>query len=181
MSSLDEILKKIINERKNANVIKRWMYRHSLFGYNLTKYWPNVFLLFVEGYRSARMNTKRFWQRGRRGWADSDTWSFDHYLLTVIPDAIALIRETKHGYPTSMVENEIHPEATLDELDAFMDQHQDMLIEKWDNILSEIENGLRDYARLMNYKIPDDQEDAVTQRYENAMILLTKYMGSLWT
>lgn len=181
MSSLDKLFEKMKNDRKNSNMIKRWMCRHSLFGYNLPKYWPNVFLLFVEGYRSAKMNSKRFWQRGRRGWADSDTWGFDNYLLTIIPDGIAVIRKTKHGYPTCMIENEIHPNATMDEIDAFMNDHENMLIEKWDNILAEIENGLRDYARLMNYEIPRDQEDAVTQRYENAMILLTKYMGCLWT
>src|SRR6266852_1897293 len=26
---------------------------------------------------------KWFWQRGRRGWADCDTWSFDNYLAGV--------------------------------------------------------------------------------------------------
>ncbi len=40
-----------------------------------------------------------FWQRGRRGWADRDTWSFDTYLSGVLADGLLYLADTKHGHP----------------------------------------------------------------------------------
>ncbi len=45
---------------------------------------------------------KYFIQRGRRGWADCDTWSLDDYLDGFMPDALRYLKEHKHGVPMSM-------------------------------------------------------------------------------
>lgn len=38
-------------------------------------------------------------QRGRRGWASHDTWSFDTYLSEVIAGGLRELAEYGHGYP----------------------------------------------------------------------------------
>src|ERR1700677_1618409 len=43
-------------------------------------------------------------QRANRGWADCDVWSLDYYLSQWLPDALKLLRNTKHGTPLSMFE-----------------------------------------------------------------------------
>lgn len=62
---------------------------------------------------------KYFIQRGRRGWADQDTWGLDNYLDSWLPDAIDHLNEHTHGYP---------PELTP---------------EKWSEILKTIAEGFR--------------------------------------
>jgi hypothetical protein len=49
---------------------------------------------------------KWFIQRGRRGWADRDTWSLDWYLSGWMPDALRHLKNTKHGVPSAMFEGE---------------------------------------------------------------------------
>jgi len=40
-----------------------------------------------------------FFQRGRRGWADHDTWSFDHYLAGVLAGGLRHLADHHHGVP----------------------------------------------------------------------------------
>jgi hypothetical protein len=52
--------------------------------------------------RRAYFRVKHFIQRGRRGWADCDTWSLDDYLSGIMPDALRYLRYHKHGLPSDM-------------------------------------------------------------------------------
>lgn len=45
---------------------------------------------------------RRFWQRGVRGWANSDCWSLDYSLAKVITDTVKYLRDNSHGYPTGL-------------------------------------------------------------------------------
>jgi hypothetical protein len=45
------------------------------------------------------MKVKWFIQRGRRGWADRDTWSLDVYIATMLRDTLPYLAEHGHGYP----------------------------------------------------------------------------------
>lgn len=47
-----------------------------------------------------------FFQRGARGWADCDTWSFDLYLSKVIPNALKFILKWKHGIGCNFLSDE---------------------------------------------------------------------------
>src|SRR5438552_287637 len=40
-----------------------------------------------------------FWQRGRRGWADCDTWNMDYHLAEIIGPMLRHLAETSHGFP----------------------------------------------------------------------------------
>lgn len=40
-----------------------------------------------------------FIQRGRRGWADSDTWNLDSYLFGILAEALPHLAQNGHGHP----------------------------------------------------------------------------------
>lgn len=42
---------------------------------------------------------KWFFQRGKRGWADCDTWGLDHYLARIMPEMLRYLQENLHSYP----------------------------------------------------------------------------------
>ena len=42
---------------------------------------------------------REFIQRGRRGWADSDTWGLDSYINRVTGEALVYMVETNFGWP----------------------------------------------------------------------------------
>jgi len=42
---------------------------------------------------------KWFFQRGKRGWADCDTWGIDYYLARIIPEMLRHMQENAHSYP----------------------------------------------------------------------------------
>ena len=44
---------------------------------------------------------KWFYQRGTRGWADKDTWGFDHYLSKVISGGLNHLANKSIGHPSS--------------------------------------------------------------------------------
>ena len=42
---------------------------------------------------------KWFFQRGKRGWADCDTWGVDYHLAKIVPEMLRHLQENAHGYP----------------------------------------------------------------------------------
>jgi len=49
-------------------------------------------------FTNAKAAIKTFIQRGRKGWAVSDTWDMDNYLLTILPEMIdRLIKDNMRG------------------------------------------------------------------------------------
>ena len=43
---------------------------------------------------------KRFYQRGKRGWADSDVWNFDYYLSKIISEGLGHLQKNQYILPT---------------------------------------------------------------------------------
>lgn len=52
------------------------------------------------------LDVKTFIQRGKRGWADSDTWGFCHYLPKVISEGVCHLKENIHGMPPDLTEGQ---------------------------------------------------------------------------
>lgn len=52
--------------------------------------------------REIKYYVKRSWQRAKRGWADSDTWNMDMYLLEILPQMLHHLAEHAHGHPCDM-------------------------------------------------------------------------------
>jgi len=56
---------------------------------------------------------KGFYQRGKRGYADSDIWDFDMYLCRIIPPALRILIDKSTGCPPDLYDegaegNECH-------------------------------------------------------------------------
>jgi len=76
------------------------------------------------------LDTKRWfkekYQRGKRGWADSDTWGFDYYLTDVIYNGLKYFKANLHSFPPTMT------------------------FEEWEKILDEIIEGFGLINQILN-------------------------------
>lgn len=71
-----------------------------------SKWWYPTYWQFRYGIPGLIRNIRRFphevrwfFQRARRGWANVDTWSFDHYVARVIHDGLVYLKSHQHIYP----------------------------------------------------------------------------------
>lgn len=100
-----------------------------------------------------------FWQRGKRGWSDRDTWGFDTYLAGVIRDGVQSLNDNKHGWPGDP-----------------------MTYEEWGQILTEISVGMQahlDVMDLLTGRTPEETQQAAAKR-DLALDHLKAYWGHLW-
>lgn len=104
-----------------------------------------------------RRNLVEFWQRGKRGWSDRDTWGFDHYLATVIRDGVQHLNDIKHGWPG-----------------------EPMTFEEWGQILTEISEGMQAHIDIMDVFTDADDLTVLTAKRDLAFTHLSKYFGHLW-
>jgi len=91
-----------------------------------------------------------FWQRGRRGWSDRDTWSFDCYLASILAGGLTHLRDTGHGYPP------------------------DLSPERWRAILTEMADGFAAYESEM------ENCQGMPPRLVRSLDLLREWFGALW-
>jgi len=95
LETWEEIEKKEIQWEKDHPIlyaIKRkmaWFLSH--FWYRIPDYPRDIKLWIKEKY-----------QRATRGWADSDTWGFDYYLIDVMYNGLKHFKVNLHGYPAYM-------------------------------------------------------------------------------
>ncbi|KKK59041.1 hypothetical protein LCGC14_3038370 [marine sediment metagenome] len=71
---------------------------------------------------------KWFIQRGKRGYADSDCWGIDFYLVDIIPKMIKQLKGNRGGVPSCMFED----------ADDDSDKSWEKARKKWYKILDEI-------------------------------------------
>lgn len=96
---------------------------------------------------TAYAETKWFIQRGRRGWADCDTWSLDDYLDGWMPAALRYLRDHKHGVPMSAFPND----AQYIKADGnHTDEAFAVAEARWDAILNEIIAGFEASRRAQD-------------------------------
>ena len=81
-----------------------------------------------------------FFQRGKRGWADCDTWDLYSYLARVIKGSVKHLKDSKMGTPTIMFDS---PKC---------DDPQDTrrAIQKWQDILENIIWSFDMYEKVAN-------------------------------
>lgn len=128
-------------------------------------------------FRRARL----FWQRGTRGFADEDVWSFDSYLTDIIVQGVAKLRENNIGYPASIIED--------DALGVVIDDDRENM-DKWKAILSKIIRGFvaRKMIADLDYYGGEMVENKVTRQLlarleaerDEGMALFAKWFDALW-
>lgn len=58
------------------------------------------------GSRGIRFKIRQFYERGRYGFAEEDTWSFDSYLAKVISGGVDEIKHRNFGQPDELTPGE---------------------------------------------------------------------------
>jgi len=83
---------------------------------------------------------KWFYQRGKRGWSDCDSWNIHAHLAEIIPPMLKQMKKNLHGHPVAMYEDTSKYEYTEEE--------EKVAGERWNAVLDtiikafEIENGI---------------------------------------
>ena len=140
-------------------------------------------LLYYWEYRPRPLRRlTAFIQRGRRGWAVEDTWSFSQYLAKVIAGGVEYLRDHNHGYQT----REDH--FCLQEAGRDKEYHQIVLPfthdpcnckEWWDEQLTLIANGFKEWAED---ELGDTLEDELArqERLKETLKLFSEHFMGLW-
>jgi hypothetical protein len=95
-----------------------------------------------------------FWQRGKKGYSDRDTWSFDHYLIKVMEGGLRQLAENKHGCPSEFFHCPHEKVECETKCDTCMADNKGECIacEDWKTTLIAMADGFKDY----NDKVMED-------------------------
>jgi len=136
LKSWDEVKAEL--EKRDRWPINLYYFLRYRIWFSLSEYWRRF---------------KGFFQRGRRGYARYDLWSFDVYLAEVIGNGVHDLCKFSHGYP---------PEITWEE---------------WERILTKISDGFLYYSK----KFDEDEEfEEREKRLDESLELFKKYFRNLW-
>jgi hypothetical protein len=101
---------------------------------NITEKIKDIYYWFYRTWKYKVSNIHReiywFFQRGKRGYADCDIWSFDHYLARVISGGLRKLAKNNHGCPQEFFdENKREDECVkwrifLEEVASGFDQYE---------------------------------------------------------
>jgi len=113
-----------------------WLFRHGIW--NWVEERPRAIRTFI--------------QRGKRGWAVSDTWGFDYYLTDVILGGLKHLRKNKCGYPVTVYKEGQDPNDIDDKANS----------EAWDKILDSMIYSFEVADKILNgdpdwYYIPSSE------------------------
>lgn len=120
-----------------------------------------------------------FWQRGRRGWADCDIWSFSHYLSRVVAEGVDSLREQVHGHPNDACTTCPSGWEHRPNCDG---------MERWEAVLAEISAGFRaaqDPLDTHDFTTPyveetTEERAARLKTRDRGFFLFTEKFDSLW-
>lgn len=122
---------------------------------------------------------KYFWQRGRRGWADKDCWSFDSYIAGMISGGIRTLKKSHHGCPSEI----------------FDESRKNNECWRWEEILEEIAQGFDACQKILDmdyffteenedgmyeHKIDKERMEQLTKKYNRGMELFSEHFMNLW-
>lgn len=103
-------------------------------------------------------NLRYMYQRVRYGYCDRDIWMMDDWFLSVIPNMLDELKQTRHGFPSAL----------LDEQDMNPDKEANERCDKeWGRILSEMAHCFREAnERTCTRKNPyEDEWDKVSWEF----------------
>ena len=118
---------------------------------------------------------KYAFQRVFRGWDDCAWWSLDDYLAKIISELLYELRDRNHGFPVSVYDDDI----VLGEETS--EQTKDAK-QKWQDILTTLADGFKEYYDLENCEIKTYEEElAALKKFQNEIMpLFAKWFPDLW-
>lgn len=135
-------------------LVHRWQYY-------ITR--PHKFI--YDCYRELRA----FYQRGMRGWADCDTWSFDDYLSRVIPGGLKRLKDYIHGCPCEFTDDQ--------EGKPIRDVEEGC--KEWAKVLQKMIDSFELNTKEQDewpYQLTEEERKTRDEGYQ----LFIKYFGNLW-
>lgn len=127
------------------------------------------------------------WQRMTRGWANSDTWSFDSYISKVIADALTYFADNLHSAPPEMFDETAY---TTDGNHRIANRElHNQGFENWKICVGKMVAGFRAVEEIDNLDMKDfdnDYEaftkkgDEVEAKRIEGMNLFVKHFHALW-
>lgn len=152
-NSVDDMLKKD----------KQWKKDHPYL-YQLREIYYEIFYRFPNKISRIPKEIKWFFQRGKRGWADCDTWNFFAYHSKVCKEALVHLKIYKMGYPAQFQESGIE--------DKDAEKHWNNILEKMICAFEEAEaisnmdtymwypnmRDMTDFSKKHNVKIQTEEE-----------------------
>lgn len=167
VNNIDNIFKKLEEKKK----------KHPVYYFFHDIYWRVYH--FIDDI-PLRIGT--FVQRGKRGWAMSDTWEFSYYLSKVISEGIYHLKENSYGCPVGLTEGkwidilnsikytfDLAKRITDGDLHLIKDKKQR---KKWQKNLNELNKKYKCYDRCMTEEEIKD--------YEKGWKLFKAHFFSLW-
>lgn len=161
--------------REEKKRMKSFCYRNYMKLYRL--FWRIIRLP-----REIKLEIKSFYQRGKRGWSDRDTWGLCYHLADVIHETIYHLKEIHHGHPGYLTEGKwidilneiidtfyIAQQIANDRLFLIEDREKR---EKWQKTLNEINKEHKTNDRCMT--------DEEIIKYKKGWKLFQKYFYHLW-
>lgn len=130
----------------------------------INPYW--AFRRFLSIIIDIPYNIRMFYQRGRRGWSDSDAWNADYHLAEVISGICLELKRIAHGHPSDLTQ------------------------ESWNKILLEIADGFTaieemdeldnpDWDNPVSRKAWDEEIACLEAKQANGLKLFAKYFNNL--
>ena len=167
---------------------------------DITKYFPHHMWVrrSFKGIKDEWYNIKSFFQRGRLGWANCDTWNIDNYLGRILPAMLRHLADNHCGMPMEYMDKYSDEDKASEAWAADLNHIADMI--EYANSESDDHNKYaEDYwaialHRKLNELMPEGKEwlrDAYYNEsktiYENqqaaikeAMTWLGEHWFSLW-
>lgn len=117
------------------------------------------------------LQTKWAWQRVFRGWDDRVIWSIDFYLSDKIPQWMERLKKTKNGIPMMMFKRE--DDWTNDETSEKREKEYDLILDK-------IIFGFREYHRMHEDILSEEEETKAKKEFNEAFDLFREYFETFW-
>lgn len=93
----------------------------SVFDY-IESYW---YRFFWNWFSNIPSEIKYFFQRGKRGWSDCDTWDLHYYLSDIVVGTVKHLKENNHGIPSTFLTSQ-------------SDENFELAEKEWKSVLEQI-------------------------------------------
>jgi hypothetical protein len=127
--------------------------------------------------------TVAFVQRGRRGYAESDVWSLDHYLTGVLAGALSRLAATGHGWPGTeefptpdIWEEKLR--AVAADLKGWQDGGSLELLNAWHELATDAASD-DDVTQAAFVAMTKDDEERYAKA-QAALVWVSEHLESLW-
>lgn len=91
---------------KSLELEKQWAKKYPVLNFFKRLWFMIVYVIPRILFTEIPYTIKKYWQRGKNGWAISDTWSFDYFLAKTISEGTAYLANHHIGHPTEVKDQE---------------------------------------------------------------------------